>query len=109
MMQYRLHVEETARKFWQLQTFLSQQDMSQQLAMAVKMQVRSRVREKTRMKMSSVSYLSLVSKSLLEQLRYHDVATNLVAHAFFNGWGQIDPSCMISFCNRAVQSRDLAL
>jgi len=106
MTQYRLEVEERSKNFWQLQNFLRQNNVNPHLAMSIKMQVRCRMSEKALVKMSSIEYLSLVSKSTQDQLKQYLVQRPLSAHPFWSVWSQMEFECTASFCNKAVQSSD---
>lgn len=108
MTQYRLHIETSSNQFMELQEYLAQQGVEQQLAMAIKIQVKHRLQERVRLKFTGVKYLSHASKALQEAL-WHSCCMKVVrGHAFLNSLNLLDAGAAHALCNGAMRTTEFA-
>lgn len=108
MTQYRLALEDSSKKFHQLQMFLSQQGIDPRLGMAIKMQVLARLREKQRVRMGEVHHLGLTSRSIRDMLKYHSGMRCFGRHAFLATMDVLNKPAMQSLISRTSGSLPLA-
>lgn len=104
MTQYRLALEDSAKKFLQLQTFLTQQGLEPRIAMAIRLQVLARLREKQRLKMADVHHLLLTSRSTRDMLKYHSGIMQLGRHPFLATLDVFDKAGMQSVISRSAST-----